>query len=217
MGGSVPGMPETAADYHERIRAHLDAERRLVLPPDGIPFWDIFPFEAEGLRIKAVEPPADTEPPRAGEDPSTCRCADPAAFAEGVVWEDDGWVLKAADPSGAPVVLVLQPKEHWDLATLPARLAAELGQHLVQVAAAVEALPSVARCHVSRWGDGGAHAHFFFIARPAGGTQFRGTCMALWDDFLPPTPQDVLDANIAFVVEQLASAAVAARREGDGA
>lgn len=206
-------MPETAADYHARISAHLDEERRLGLPGDGIPYWEVFPFEAEGLRLRPVAPPTDVEPPRVGEDPATCRCADPEAFAEGVVWEDEGWVLKVADPSGAPVVLLLQPKEHVDLATLPPRLAAELGQHLVRVAAAVEALPSVARCHVSRWGDGGAHAHVFFIARPQGGTQFRGTCMALWDDFLPTVPQDVLDDNVAFVVARLDEAAAVVARD----
>ena len=35
--------------------------------------------------------------------------------------------------------------------------------------------------------------------------RFRGTCMALWDDFLPPVPQEVIDANARFVVERLTS------------
>lgn len=198
-------MPETAADYDVRIREHLDGEGRLPLPEGGIPYWDIFPFEAQGLRLKAIEPAQETEPDRAGEDPATCRCADPAASDDDMVWENNRWRLTVGEPSGAPVVLVLVPKEHHDLATLPPDLAAEMGVLMGGIAAAVEALPSVARCHLSRWGDGGAHAHFFFIARPALQGQFRGTCMALWDDFLPPVPREVLDANALFVVERLTS------------
>jgi diadenosine tetraphosphate (Ap4A) HIT family hydrolase len=198
-------MPETAADYDARIREHLDADGRLGLPEDGIPYWEIFPFEAEGLRLKAIEPALEREEDRFGEDPATCRCSDPDRADEGTMWENDRWRLVAGEPSGAPVLLVLLPKEHFDLATLPDDLAAEMGRLMTGIAAAVEALPSVARCHLSRWGDGGAHAHFFFMARPALLGQFRGTCMALWDDFLPPVPQDVFDANVAFVVERLTS------------
>lgn len=199
-------MPETAADYDARLREHLDADGRLALSEGGIPYWDIFPFEAEGLRLKAIEPAVEREPERFGEDPATCRCADPETAGDGAIWENDRWRLVAGDPSGAPVLLVLVPRAHHDLATLPSDLAAELGQLMSSIAAAVEALPSVARCHVSRWGDGGAHAHFFFMARPALLGQLRGTCMALWDDFLPPVPQDVFDANAAFVVDRLVSA-----------
>jgi diadenosine tetraphosphate (Ap4A) HIT family hydrolase len=198
-------MPETAADYDARIREHLDADGRLPFPESGIPYWEIFPFEAEGLRLKVIDTAQVTEPDRFGEDPATCRCADPGTAGDGTVWENDRWRLTVGEPTGAPVVLVLLPKAHHDFPSLPADLAAEMGGLMSGIAAAVEALPSVARCHLSRWGDGGAHAHFFFIARPALHGQFRGTCMALWDDFLPPVPQDVFDANVAFVVERLTS------------
>lgn len=196
-------MPENAAAYAERIRQHLDAERRLSMPEGGIPFWEVFPFEQEGLRLKALSEPLDSEPPRHGEDPATCRCADPSEPTDDIVWQDDGWRLHVAAPTGAPLVLILMPKAHHDLATLPPDLASELGRLTVAVAAAVEALPSVARCHVSRWGDGGAHLHLFFIARPALMGQLRGTCMALWDDFLPPVPLEVRDTNVSFVVDRL--------------
>lgn len=33
--------------------------------------------------------------------------------------------------------------------------------------------------------------------------QLRGTCMALWDDFLPPIPVAVQQANVRAVVERL--------------
>ena len=196
-------MPETALDYDARIRQQLDASGRLALPDGGIPFWEIFPFEAEGLRLKPIEPLMDAEPPRGCEDPATCRCQDPDHVDEGVVWSNERWRLHVGDPSGAPLVLFLIPRAHHDVADLPPDLAAELGQLMVAITGAVEALPSVARCHMSRWGDGGAHAHFFFIARPALHGQFRGTCMALWDDFLPPVPVEVRDANVDFVVDEL--------------
>ena len=78
-----------------------------------------------------------------------------------------------------------------------------MGRIMVHLGAAVEALPSVARVHVSRWGDGGSHAHVFFFARPARMPQLRGTCLALWDDFLPPVPVEVRDANARAAVAGL--------------
>lgn len=127
----------------------------------------------------------------------------PLRRQEGLAWEDEHWRLTALGPSGAPLVAMLVPREHHDLGDLPDERAAELGRLIVHLAAAVEALPSVGRVHVSRWGDGGAHLHVFFIARPARMPQLRGTCMALWDDFLPPLPVAVRDENLAFVVDRL--------------
>ena len=37
-------------------------------------------------------------------------------------------------------------------------------------------------------GEGGAHLHLFFYARPEGFAQLRGTCLAIWDDLLPAVP-----------------------------
>lgn len=198
-------MPESAADYHARIRAHGDVDGRLALPAGGIPYWEVFPFELQGLRLKPVDPLLEVEAPRAGEDPADCQCSDPGLAEANTVWQDDGWRLKAFEPSGAPVLLMLQPREHHDLANLPRQLAAQLGILMTAVAGAVESLPSVARCHVSRWGDGGAHLHVFFMARPALMGQLRGTCMALWDDFLPPVPREVFDENVDAVVDHLVS------------
>ena len=63
---------------------------------------------------------------------------------------------------------MLEPIAHHDLADLPDDRAAELGLLTVRIARAIEALPHIARAHVSRWGDGSAHLHVFFFARPAG-------------------------------------------------
>ena len=62
---------------------------------------------------------------------------------------------------------------------------------LQRVERAVMSLEGIARVHVNRWGDGGAHLHMFLIARPGGMMQLRGTCLPLWDDVLPRVPDEV--------------------------
>jgi hypothetical protein len=82
--------------------------------------------------------------------------------------------------------------------------AAEMGLLLVRISRAIESLPHIARAHVSRWGDGAAHLHLFFFARPAGFSQLRGTCLAFWDDLLPAVPDDQRDQDAASVGQALA-------------
>jgi hypothetical protein len=201
-------MPETIEDYYARVMAAADDEGRLAIPADGIPYWEIFPFEAEGLRLKQIEPLADAEEPRHGEDPEQCHCAKPhdadaGSSADSEVWRDNHWRISVAEHSGAPLILMLSPQAHHDFTTLPKARAAEMGQIMVALGAAIEDLPSVARVHVSKWGDGGAHAHIFFFARPIRMPQLRGTMLAVWDDFLPPVPGEVRDANASAVIQQL--------------
>ena len=100
---------------------------------------------------------------------------------------------------------MLLSKSHFDLTDLPDDLASAFGRLVVHIARAIESLPHVARAHVSRWGDGGAHLHVFFYARPEGFSQLRGTCFAVWDDLLPPTPKDVRDADASTVARSLAA------------
>ena len=57
-------MAETIEDYYARVLAATDDEGRLGFPADGIPYWEIFPFEAEGLRLKSMEPLAESEEAR---------------------------------------------------------------------------------------------------------------------------------------------------------
>ena len=204
-------MPETIEDYYARVMAAADDEGRLAIPIDGIPYWEIFPFETEGLRLRPVGPLADAEEPRHGEDPEQCHCAerhgaDERSSVDAEVWRDDHWRISVAEPSGAPLILMLSPQDHYDFTTLPKNLAAEMGQIMVALGAAMEALPSVARVHVSKWGDGGAHAHIFFFARPIRMPQLRGTMLAVWDDFLPRIPVDVRDANARAVIQDLVRA-----------
>ena len=95
---------------------------------------------------------------------------------------------------------------HCDLATLPADLAAELGQLIVAISAAVESLPSVGRAQLARWGDGAAHRHLAFLGRPARVLQFRGSPLLDWAENLPDVPEGVPRANALTVVSYLVGA-----------
>ncbi len=191
----------TPAELHAQVLAAADAEGRLPLPP--VTSWQTFPFETAGLRVVPLAPPELPEPPRTGEGEQACAAC--AGTDRDVVWSDERWRLsRFGKPTGAPVVLLLETREHYDLPGLPDRLAAEFGVLTVHIARAIEGLPHVARAHVSRWGDGHAHMHVFFFARPAGFPQLRGTCMAIWDEILPAAPASQRDADAAAVAGALA-------------
>jgi len=196
--------PESAEEFHARVAAATDEEGRLPVAIELMPGWDIFPFELDGLRIKPLEPLADAEPPRRGEDPSDCGCRQsPSPEEEAqVAWSNERWRLKLLDMR-LPVALILQPRDHHDIADLPDDLAAEMGRLMVAITAAVEELPSVGRCHMGRYGDGGAHAHPFFFGRPARMPQLRGSTLLDWEENLPAVPEDVRRANAAHVAARL--------------
>lgn len=107
----------------------------------------------------------------------------------GALWADEHWRLDAAAGARLPAVVLLHPRGHYDLADLPAARSAELGPLLQRAERAVLSVDGVARVHVNRWGDGGAHLHFWLLARPAGLTQLRGTFLPLWEELLPPVPE----------------------------
>jgi diadenosine tetraphosphate (Ap4A) HIT family hydrolase len=190
---------ESAEELYARALDAADAEGRLPMPP--VVDWETFPFEGE-IRVRPLMPPAD-EPPRLGEDPADCwRCR---LGDEDVIWSDDRWLLAPlSQPSGLPVVVILMPRQHCDLGDIPPHLAAELGPLIVRVERAVDAVGHIGRVHVGRWGDGSAHLHFWFIARPARMPQLRTSFAAIWDDILPPLPETLWRANLAVVARELA-------------
>ncbi|MGC9667012.1 hypothetical protein ACNTMW_10720 [Planosporangium sp. 12N6] len=102
------------------------------------------------------------------------------------------------------MVLILESRSHLDLGDLPNMLAAELGVMTVRLERAVRSLDGVARVHVNRWGDGAAHLHLWFLARPYGHLQLRGTFLSLWDEILPPIPEHQWRENLALVAAWLA-------------
>lgn len=195
---------ETAEEFHARIATATDDEGRLPVAIEAMPGWDVFPFELDGLRIKPLEPLADAEPPRRGEDPADCACREPLPpeHAAQVAWSNERWTLSEVGTK-LPVTFILRPRAHHDVADLPDDLASELGRLIVGVTAATEELPSVGRCHMARYGDGGAHAHPFFFGRPARMMQLRGSPLLDWEENLPDVPQDVRRANAAHVAARL--------------
>jgi diadenosine tetraphosphate (Ap4A) HIT family hydrolase len=195
-------VTDTPEEFYARIVAHADAGGRLPLPTQSM--WEIFPFEPESLRVKPFDPPVLPEPPRGGEGGSTCwRCADPE---KDVVWSDERWVLAAfGEPLGLPFAAMLMPRAHLDLGDLDDVHAAELGLLTVRIDRAVRALGNIARVHVNKWGDGGAHLHLVFMARPLGLLQLRGSNLALWEEMLPRVPEEMLAADLASVARALAA------------
>lgn len=146
--------------------------------------WPSFPFEGD-LTVKQLEPPVDAEPPREGEQIADCKACQTPDSA--YMWVNERWRVRALDhPTGLPMVLILEPRSHLDMGDLPNLLAAELGVITVRLERAIRSLDGVARVHVNRWGDGAAHLHLWFYARPAGHVQLRGSFLSMWDDILPP-------------------------------
>ena len=192
-------MGMTPEQWFAHVQAHTGPDGRLGL--SGMTGWEAFPFEPDGLTVARLDPPVLPDPPRGGEGGRACWSCDRPPEA---VWSDEHWRL-AVETSGAPLLLMLTSRTHLDLRDLDDDRAGELGRILVHLVRAIEDLPHIARAHVSRWGDGGAHLHVFLYARPAGFGQLRGTCFAVWDDLLPPVPEAVRDADATAVARALAA------------
>ena len=193
-------MALTPDKFYEHALAAADDAGRL--PLSRMTGWDISPFEPDGLRVAALRPPVLPEPARHGEDPADCGAC--SQRDEGI-WFDDRWRLARVGGVGVPLVLMLYPRDHYDLADLTDELAAELGVLTTHVARHVQALPGVSRAHVYRIGDGGAHLHVWFFARPQGQAQLYGSWLVVWDDLLPEYPADVADADAQAVAAALAA------------
>lgn len=173
--------------------------------PPSVPYftqWPSFPFEGD-LRVKQLDDPVSVEPPRKGEGNRECTACN--APDDAYIWVGERWRVRAMDrPTGLPMVLILESRSHLDLGDLPNLLAAELGVMTVRLERAIRSLDGVARVHVNRWGDGSAHLHLWFLARPHGRLQLRGTFLSLWDSILPPISEDQWRENLAMVAAWLA-------------
>lgn len=195
-GEAVPVLD--AAALTARARGAYGTDGRLPLP--DVTQWDIFPFEG-ALLVKPLADPVLPEPPREGEDPERCHCR--SRTDADYLWTDDHWrLLTLAEATALPAYL-LEPRDHYDLADLPDDLAAELGLLIVRLDRILSAIPGVGRVHVNRWGDGGAHLHVWFFARPAGMLQLRGSCLPDWIDVLPPLPGEERAAFDRHVAREL--------------
>ncbi|MET7670448.1 HIT family protein [Micromonospora luteifusca] len=185
-------------EFYDHAVAAADGERRLPLA--DMTGWDISPFDPAGLRVAPLRPPVLPEPARHGEDPSDC---DACRDRDEGIWFNDHWRLARIPGVGVPLLLMLYPRDHYDMADLPDELAAELGLLSVRIVRHIQALPHVSRAHVYRVGDGGAHLHVWFFARPEGQTQLYGSWLVIWDDLLPEYPADVAQADAEIVADAL--------------
>jgi diadenosine tetraphosphate (Ap4A) HIT family hydrolase len=188
-------VPETPEQLYRR------AADALRMPP--VQDWETFPFDGE-MRPRALLPPEERERPRYGEGGVDCRrCARPD---DEYLWTNERWRLTSAlEPTGLPVIVLLEPREHVaELGDLPDALAADLGPMLARVERAVWSVGEIGRVHVCKWGDGSEHLHWWFMARPARIPQLIGNFAAIWDDVLPPLPEEVWRANLEAVKTALA-------------
>jgi diadenosine tetraphosphate (Ap4A) HIT family hydrolase len=187
-------MPETPEQLYER------AKDALRTPP--VEEWETWPFDGE-LRPRPLQPPVEQDTPRrgvAGVDCWACTASD-----DKFLWTHERWRLVAPEGEYAlPVIVLLMPREHYaEPGDLPDELAAECGVLLARIERAVRAIGEIGRVHVCRWGDGGEHLHWWFMARPARLPQLTGSLVAIWDDVLPPLPDAIRRENLAAVVAAL--------------
>jgi diadenosine tetraphosphate (Ap4A) HIT family hydrolase len=197
----------TPDDFFAHALTAADGERRL--PLSRMTQWEVAPFDQENLRVVPLRPPTVPEPARHDVEPDGCSAC--AARNEGV-WLDDHWRLRRISGVGVPLVLMLIPRQHFDLDDLPDQLAAEMGVLSTHIARHVEALPNIARAHVYRIGDGGAHLHIWFFARPLGQGQMYGSWLPVWDDLLPEYPDDLAQQDAESVARALANSYATAMR-----
>jgi len=190
----------TPEQFYTHALSAADAERRL--PLSRMTYWEVAPFDQDGLRVAPLRPPVVPEPPRQDEDPAQCGAC---ARTDKGVWHDENWRLDRIDGVGVPLALMLRPREHFDLADLPDDRAAELGVLVTHIARHIEALAHISRAHVYRIGDGGAHLHIWFFARPLGQAQLFGSWLPVWDDLLPEYPAELAQADAEAVARALES------------
>ena len=187
-------MPETPEEMYARV------SQSLRMPP--VQEWDTFPFDGE-MHPRVLRPPAPAEIPRTGAEGVDCAaCAAPDGD---FLWTTERWRLfNFAKPSGLPLILIMQPREHFgEPGELTDEMASELGRLIARIERAMRSIGEIGRVHVCRWGDGSEHLHWWFIARPARIAQLIGSFATIWDDVLPPVPEEIWRADLEAVRREL--------------
>jgi diadenosine tetraphosphate (Ap4A) HIT family hydrolase len=119
------------------------------------------------------------------------------------VWSDEHFTLHPPVGGSLPGTVWLATRVHVDsFADLPPEVAAAFGPLAGRIERAILALGDVARVHVSRWGDGGAHFHVWFMPRPLGMLEAKNFMLPLWEDVLPNVP----DAELLEAAKRVAAA-----------
>ena len=195
-----PGA-DPAAVWRGRVQDHLDAAGR---PPLGaMAGWEVFPFEREGLRPRALGERVVPEPDRArpASECGTCR-----ALARDDLVLHTGSRLAVIRPGGTSLMFVANvvAREHERLDDLDEPADEELGRLVARTYRALRALPGVGNVQVCKWENGGGHLSVNVLARPLGVLELRGSNLPVWADMLPDIPQDEYDARADVVRAALA-------------
>lgn len=162
-----------------------------------------FPFTGD-IAVKPLDPPVIPEPDRGGLDPAACwACQRPDSD---YAWTDASWRLTGMLPTQLRGIVLLETRDHHDsFADLGPNLLAEVGPMIARVEKALLGLGDVARVHVNRWGDGGAHFHLWFMPRPLGMLQLRGSMLPMWLDLMPDVEPDVAAAALHTIASAMAA------------
>jgi diadenosine tetraphosphate (Ap4A) HIT family hydrolase len=174
-----------------------------------------FPFAGD-ITVKPLDDPVVPEPVRAGVEPGSClACARPDSD---YVWTDERWRLTPYLPTQIPGIVLLESRAHHDsFVDLPPDLLAEVGPLTARVERVLMSLGDVARVHVNRWGDGSAHFHLWFMPRPLGVLQLRGSMLPMWLDVLPDLDEaEARDALVRVATGMAAGGGTAQYSAGGG-
>lgn len=165
--------------------------------------YTTFPFELP-VAVRDLREPVEVEPARSGEGGVDCHLCDRPD--SDFLWVDEHWRLSLYSPGPVLGEVILSPRAHVEsFARLPPERAAELGGLFGRVQRAIEDLGGIGRVHVNYWGDGGAHLHVWFIPRPYGALQLRGTFFGMWSVLLPDLPGEELRAAGQRIAQGLAA------------
>src|SRR5579863_7989624 len=159
------------------------------------------PYE-EPLTVRRPGARVVPEPARRGE-PGGDPCAICAGAVTSAVWSDDLWTLHPPVGGSLPGAVWLASRAHVDsFSDLPADVAATFAGMVGRVERAILSLGDVARVHLYRWGDGGAHFHVWLLPRPLGMLEAKGMMLPIWEDALP----NVSDEELAVAAKRVAAA-----------
>jgi diadenosine tetraphosphate (Ap4A) HIT family hydrolase len=157
---------------------------------------------AEPLTVREPSARVIPEPPRRGE-PGGDACGICTGSATAAVWSDEHFTLHPPVHSSLPGAVWLASREHVDsFCDLSPEAAAAFGPLVARIERAILSHDDVARVHLYRWGDGGAHFHVWLIPRPLGMLDAAGMMLPLWEDVLP----NVSDEELADAARRIAAA-----------
>ncbi|GIF50422.1 hypothetical protein Afe04nite_49610 [Asanoa ferruginea] len=148
---------------------------------------------APPLTRRTLADPVIPEPPRRG-DPGGEPCGVcPGEDGPHTIWSDDNWILNHGVETSLAGAVWLATRVHVDsFADLDSALAQDFGVLSGRIDRALLALPDVARTHVYRWGDGGAHFHVWYLPRPLGMVQAQKMMLPLWEEVLPRASDEAI-------------------------